>query len=734
VQQSPSCDGDPVVALNPVLAFVARLKAERERLAALDWTPPAIGDPPEPPGPRRLVWGTGGASERRVTITVDELRASLPEIMAGYLFDDVRDDRAALLVKVAAGGGKSHAGVHVAQAYVRGFTRGRVMWAAQRHDSWDQLAAMCHFEPRLWYHWRSIVGEDEAGEPMCRYREAMRTWLSKGYPSRGMCDQLCEYNRHKSECPYLLQRKRPEPIIFAMHQHLALGVNISGFRAAFVDELPLSAFVEKRLIPFEQIDPGASGPLAELTDELVALCYAQRCSKTPARVSGRALLDRVGPLLGDVYAQVEVLPDALPQVPHLYTAEQAAAAPYWYVMDMLSLLAPEHEAWAAGWDRWAERIWLDDKGLWLLKRAEPWGSLPTKRIVLDATAQADLYERVFGTPMVEYAPRIERAGRIYQVAGRLNGMGTIRPEGPRGQDKAPSEATLDALRLAKQIARRYGWRPGNGGKASVVCSKKVAGYFARDFGVERVETFGALRGSNDQEGQRVMIVVGTVAPGEADVIEIATALSGDRVRPFVDVVDGRERALWRSIEAEYPLTAAGQAAARQLKGGDLPRRIVSGYEDPDLRAVYSQLREAELVQAIHRSRVNVYPVDVWVLSSVPLLGEAVDWIDDDPPNEPDAWRRGDYGENALPWRHWLTLEDWGLFERLERGEVLDNETLAALTGADIDYIRRRACWLEAIAAMYPDSIELATVARGKRGRPPKVARARDTDRRRLGIA
>ncbi len=674
---------------SPLARFVEEIRGRLREVEQLDWRPP--DPPPEAPplNVPRLVWKPSERASLTDAISLDDLRKQLPATMKKYAHPKTKTEEI-LLVKVAAGGGKTHAGVELAQwAAARGQ---RVLWAAGRHNMLDDLRLFPGFNPAQWYHWlpiREAQGEDDPLPATCRYAAASHLWTQKGYNAFDLCWQLCSYDQHIHRCTYRRQAMQTQPIIFAMHHHLASGLAISRFDLAIVDELPVQAFVERRLIPRDGIRvPGASGPVATLLDQLYELSGGETRS-------GRALLDVIGPTLERVYEYIDALPDeALPVVPRVYRPDDVEHKPWWFVAQMLKLAALEYKAWKAGWDRWAERIFVTGEGLGLLDRAEPWTHLPKKIAVLDATAQPGLYRQIFDRPVREYQPAVKRAGKLYQITGRLNGKGTLLGD---GKEKKPTSKAREELDIARQIAEPYRQR---GERVSVICAQGLRVLFEAEFGDDNVEHFYALRGTNSLQDAACLIVVGAPSPDIQTVIRDATALSPFRQQAFGEIDEqGRVKPVFTRIEREYRIGDA----LRAEHGGMSPWRLVGGFwGDAALQNLYDQYREAELVQAMHRSRMNVRACDVWLLTSLPTA-ESLDGIWHDPP--PQAGFPA-----GIPWKRWLKIEPW----LQERHEPITYAELAKAAGV-VETTARKNRWLDVIREHQPGEWDSEVLKRAGSG-------------------
>jgi hypothetical protein len=533
--------------------------------------------------------------------------------------------------------------------------------------------------------------ETEEKEQMCRYAEQQRIWSTeKRYPSINLCESLCR--DYMKKCPYRCQSKRKEKIIFTMHQHLSSGMAISNFKLVIVDENPLNAFVGTRRISFDDLYlKGATGPLAALLELFRQKVTEAMLAGAHKRIAGKELLDAIGTVLIDTYAQIEVNRNAIPVPPYIWSPELVTTVPAWFVMQMLDALVLEQQAHEAGWAEWAERVWIEKDGLHILERGEPWAQLPPKMIVLDATANPAFYRQIFGRDMTVYQPEIKRAGKLYQVTGRLNGKSTMTSK----QGKITSQAS-EALEVSKEIATPYRAKDE---RVCVVCTKDLVQMFEREFGESNVGYFYNLRGTNEFEHAKCLIVVGGPSPDIRSVVQNAIALNPQRQRAYAPRDDdGNFQPLYHTSEREYRITKQ----VLDVHEAKAPWRALKGYwAEPELQAVYDQMREAELVQALHRSRMNVRETTVWLLTSV-VTPEALDGIWDDPPAEA-GFPAGIY------WKQWLKIKAW-----LADQNQITYADIAEAVGVSEAHARKNK-WLDAIQQHLGSEWEIATLKRAGRG-------------------
>lgn len=696
-----------------ILAKINAWRTERARNAARDWKT----SPDTPPEPARfqdyrLQRGTPKeAAEAGVIVPprdntpaldLDALRRYLPDRIAALLRQRHKSQMINL-VMIPAGGGKTHAAVQAAQTLAR--EGKRVLWAAQRHDAWTDLLAIPEFDISLWYRWLSMHHEISDDEIACMlFYDGMAQWLNKGYPAGQLCWQLCSAGGYmQSECPYRTQSMRAmaKPLVFAMHNHLITGLDAGSFDAVVIDECPLSAYVQERLIPVAGVNIGGVSPaVSTLTQRIKWNCEKLDEGET---LKGRALFDAIGRELENVYVIDEILSQDMPDIPRLHSLEDINYVPYWYIADFLRLADAEMNAWLAGWESWESRVWLGHDGLHMLECAESWAELPYNALVLDATGTVELYNQLYPeSTVVEQRPRISRAGKFYQIANRLNGHTQLQQ----------SRASKDLLRATQAIIAWHDYeRPG------IICHKRIRSIFEDEYGESAVLHFGALRGTNALKDVDVLFICGTPSPPPVSVFRLAVALSGD-ISPISRGED----------ENGFPILYHHHAlrAFSLVDPDKLAWRPVGGYwQHPTLQAVHAQHRTAEMIQAIYRARPLDNPADVYIFSSVPLTGIELDDIFDTPRGacgglEESGW---------ISWRDWVAIVPF-LVTRYQNAQPFGYRDIADWLVRELPEekqyeahkrILRRTRdngWLEKIVSILGGNIEQMIRPAG-RGRPSK---------------
>jgi hypothetical protein len=680
------------ITSNPLIAFVERIRSERDYWRAQHFEP--APDPPEAPLPDRYkLQFSAGYPAYQPIVSLEEARKQISNKIWEYIME--KRPKRMLLIKAQPGVGKTYLAVKAAQQMAK--SGQRVLYAMPTHAHWETMGEFDNFDGSYWYHWLALSTESpETHNTMCLFPTEMTTWTRKGYPAMKLCDSLCAI--YKPNCEFRRQALRPERIIAGVHNHVSLGVSISDFDVAIVDELPLGAFLRPRHIPANAIRLNGVGPIADMSERLAALCAAGET------IQGWELLDQLGELMDDVYAQFENFQDALPTIPWVARAEDVAKAPYWYLPDLLSLLVQEKAAYDNGATEWLERVVITKHGLDLLQRSAPWDGLPSHVILLDATGNPSVYKQLLDREVEVYAPNVRRAGSVYQVVKRLHGIGTVLEVLPGEQDKKAkhqrlSKQGLEALEFCKAIIQQHGYKtPG------CVTFKGAVPEFEAVFGAGRVLHFGAQRGANDLIECDAGFVVGAPQPQDGDIMRSVKILYPYRSKPFCLVEhNGMHPARSEELRTYQYFDERGQA-----------QRMVGGFwNDKDLNAIADVSREQELVQAIHRFRPITREVPVYLLTSVPT-------------DEPLTGIFEDFGEAlSIPeevgnWQAWRRLVAW-LEEAYKLGQPVTYADVAEAAGIP-EYAARRLKLLDVVLSEFPDRWQsdkiIPATGRGRRSLTP----------------
>lgn len=556
------------MAVQQLDEFLERLRAERR---ALDGEPSSSA-PPEPEGPlwRKLrICEPPDYARRR--FSVDEARALIRTRIEEYLA--MPSPSHVLLVRAAAGVGKTTIGVETAEAVA---ARGkRVAYVAPRHDFWNDVMAIAR-RPEWWYEWQPRQEGDELRPRTCEYPEEITTWINRGYQAIDFCAGVCGWDYVNGRCIWHAQKRRPEPIVFVQHQHVAGGHPLE-FAVAIGDENPLQAFLRQWDIPAARVLPRGmddAEPLKEILLRLAGLCAGDL-------VHGPALIEQLGGAahVAEACRDFVVPAEALAQA-DIHSASEAEWVDHFHLPQLVPLLLREAEA--AGASRDYPRRLIAGKGdLTLLLRRPVDERLPRHVIWLDATGNEHIYAELFGRPVEVVDAQPDLAGRIHVVVDRANGKSDFKAE--------------QAAQLVRAIVDREGYtRPAvvtfQGVKEKVADPQWLTAHF-----------YGA-RGTNRLEECDSLFVAGTPMPARLALERIAAQVYFRRDRAFAD--------LWTDRHIAYNHVAADGQGREYPAGGY--------WSDDDLQALVWQLREAEIIQSVHRARPVHRAVDIWLLSNLPI--------------------------------------------------------------------------------------------------------------------
>ena len=557
-----------------------------------------------------------GQSSVDVEVIPTMIRAAIDR----YLADPMPETM--LVIAAPAGTGKTTELVRLAEQ--RAASGDRVLYAGPNHAFFEDIRSVSAAVGQLpvgqfgnwWYEWQGRHGGDPdnqlASPAMCRWAPQMDAWLSRGYTARSFCanPRICGWNYVHSSCKYYQQEQKAGPIIYAQHQHVALGhLMMDRMQLLIGDELPVSAFLSTThgkpgwIIPPAFIVPKGMepGPLEALLRTLRTLS-----SIRTSVWEGPELLEALGGAqrVAEVLAAARVS-NALALEPDLRTADSVHDVPYYHLFTLAGLLGQEADAALAGQPS-IHRVRVSNDGLTLLIRRIP-KQLPPHVIWCDATADPRLYQQLFGRPVTFFKPQVKLRGTVYQVYASLNNKGSLLDGKERTTvatatiPDSPERATPAHLndekwqKLRKQItqitARGY-TRPITISYKGLVELFQTTDDTAADTG-----HFGAQRGTNRFEGCDCLIVVGAQQPTTTALVDTAAQVFHTRTQPFDTT--------WSTLDRPY----ADQPWSWPIGGF---------WNDADLQSLLEQFREAELLQAVHRARPIRYSIDVWLLTNVPI--------------------------------------------------------------------------------------------------------------------
>lgn len=540
-----------------------------------------------------------------------------------YLADPLPEHM--LLIATPAGTGKTTEMVRLAETMALGSDR--VMYAGPNHAFYEDIrqvsARVGQIPPaqfaRWWYEWQGRHAGDEVSgaNATCRWAPQMDAWLARGYTARTFCKnpRICGWNYVHTSCKYYAQEQLAGPIMYAQHQHVALGhLMMDQIKLLIGDELPIGAFLSSTygkpgwIIPPAFIVPKGmeQGPLETLLRALRAMA-----SIRTAIWEGPELLEALGGAahVADVLGSARIS-GALALEPSLRTPDSVHDAPYFHLFTLAELLGQEADE-ALARRPCISRVRVTGDGLVLLTRRIP-RSLPPHVIWCDATGDPRLYRQLFGRPVALLRPRVKLTGRVFQVYASLNNKGSLVegsggsaittatiPDGP--EQLTQKHASVEKReRLRAQIARIIA--RGNYQQPVVISYKGLVEQLTEH---DNLGHFGAQRGTNRFEGCDCLIVVGAQQPTMTALVDTAAQIFHQRRRPFDTT--------WSTFDRPF----GGQAWSWPIGGF---------WNDNDLQALLEQFREAELLQAVHRARPIRRSVDVWVLTNVPIPNLPVELV------------------------------------------------------------------------------------------------------------
>jgi len=513
-------------------------------------------------------------------------RRTMIERMREYLSAD--DTQGALLVNALPGVGKTTAAVQVVEEMAS--SGQRVLYCGPRHNFYGDVLAMAE-HPELWYEW--LPRQDDTGHggvETCQHAHWINEWLAKGFPGISFCKQICGWEYLNDACPYYAQKKKAGACVFGQHQHATSGHPLAASSSALViDEFPLGAFCSEWHIPGRYVLPSGMDPTEALTE---CVAYLAAAASDGYVMEGKALLDTIGGaecvkaacddfyvLSGDV------------QAPELFTAADVKRVGYNHLPSLIALLYREASASIEREDAYVHRLLIADGDLVLIQKRELSDGMPDKVVCLDATANTRLYEALLGREVEVVDAQPVSQGTVLQLYDRANGKSTF-------TDKT-GEATPKVNQTEQVVqhiidAEKY--------KQPAVISYQNMFEHSEVFAQMDHTHYYAARGTNAFQDADALFVIGTPQPPLPSIERQARAIFFDRMEPF--------RTTWSSPERRY------QYVDEQGMGRAYP---CSGFwGDEDLNAVLWSLREAEIIQAAHRARPLLHPVDIWLLTNIPL--------------------------------------------------------------------------------------------------------------------
>jgi len=501
-------------------------------------------------------------------------------------YGDLKNPGYMLVVAPAPGIGKSYAAVREAERQAERYGR-KVLFAGPRHNLFPTLLDMAP-HPEWWYEFQPRkLGNPETGEGLtCQFTDQVAKWTNKGYRGIKFCEQICKWDFIQNGCVYHAQKKKQYPITYGMHQHVFLGHPME-FDFLIGDEYPINATLHQWLIPNEFILPARTDMFDNSPATEILKRMANLAEKHPLLL-GRKLIEELGgseTLIRSISDILFTLDDK--KVPTLGKASDSEKVPYGHVKDLMKLLRREAIA-AQGEGEYINRVILDKGRLMMLLRRDVDARMPEHCVWLDGTAQPHLYEAVFGRPVKVIQPHVKREGKVFQVTDRAYGKHSLVEKNEEGEDADITHRAKQARQVVDRIVKDKGYK-----NPAVFTFLKVEPVF------EGYVTghFGAETGDNSFENCDALFVVGTPLPSHYEMQKQAAMIFHERMTAF--------QTQWTSQDVQY-------------EGHNLAYSVGDFWHDDDLRAVAQQSREASIVQAAHRSRMNIRKVDVWLFTNIPM--------------------------------------------------------------------------------------------------------------------
>jgi len=664
---------------NPIRELLRRQQAERQQFTAEEHIPEEPDDDQGPAWDRSLKECAPLAAAVTSLVEIEEARRVLPSALREYFAQPY--PTYVLVAKANPGTGKTTAAITVCEEMA---AKGRrVLYLGPRHEFITDIRELSQ-NPGWWYEWlprqEVIDGDPEDKIETCRYARYANTYMTKGYDGIKFCQQVCGWDYINHHCLYYGQKRREEPIIFGQHQHLWGGHPLE-FSIVIGDESPLAAMCHPWVIPARYIVPSLMPDDELLTRVLMEL---QGLAVQEMKIEGPALLAALGGA-ERVRAAIESLrlpADAVAAAPTVEYPSDAEKVDYWHLSALSDLLRREAIAAENGED-YPHRVIVERKGLVLLLRHRVSDKLPPHLAWLDATAHAHLYQTVFQRPVEVIEPQVRSRGRIFQVYDRANGKATLIKDGE------PTDKVKQTVKQIQQITKRHSYK-----RVGIITHLAVEEQFkeiAQDMG-----HFFAERGTNRFDQVEALIVIGVPQPPLNELDKLARMLYWERMTPF-------------TVGNKLPWSVRREPFRYVAPDGRGRTYPASGFwGDEDLQALLWQFREGELVQAAHRSRLNLREVDVWLLENLPVKELA--------PTELLSIRdvfQAPSGVNVYEWPEVLALAE----SRLQTGDPLYSTDIVEAIKVDPHTARS---YLAAIQKIQP---ELWTVdglmPKTGRGRPAK---------------
>lgn len=468
-----------------------------------------------------------------------------------------------------------------------------VFWAMPRHDMFPVLqeeVAKTGGALENWMQWKPRNDET------CRYPYQSSVWLERGNSLFHFCKAWCGLYYMQNECVFHAQNHAPKPIVCGHHNHVFLGHPLmESFKFDLVvgDEYPDNSVKHNFWVPkwhLHRPDTPKSLPIYELLRKISEL------PDIDDPLKGKPLFDAMGGVKEILSACKAYVGYEHPK-PFLSPETIKSRAPdFQFYDDFVRLIQRDIDSYGDYGDKGIFRVVVWGIYMLLKLRRTPSLLLPKHIVWLDATPEQTLYERVFERPVKIVRIEVPRIGKVYQVATRRYNVTKAMRWNDDLTERLPTELMTEAILQVDHIVKERGY------EHYAVASYKAAKLpFSKE--PDSFIHFGGNRGTNalrgDSDAPQALFVIGTPQPPQTEIEYTAHTLWQDRSAPFDTRYSGRPVA---------------------FEGTDYATHKWDYYHDKILQAVLWTKRDAELIQTAHRAGLNSRPVDVFILTSLPIKG------------------------------------------------------------------------------------------------------------------
>ena len=232
-------------------------------------------------------------------------------------------------------------------------------------------------------------------------------------------------------------------------------------------------------------------------------------------------------------------------------------------------------------------------------------------LALDGTGNIDQVRRVFGAMTEHVEVRVDRDAHVVSPIGKTYSRQSITGATRKGV-AIPSKAT-SAPRLRNDVATIAARLPG---PVLLVAAEQAKAALIEHLPLDTPTAhYGAVRGSNGWEQCRSVITAGPAPIGLEDVENLARCYLAADQAPFVSSVGTAWPTCHSYQDRGWPFWCT---RGRRMRDGSVQPVEVAVHPDPRVQAMLEQIREAEVIQAIDRTRAVWHRREVVALDSLVL--------------------------------------------------------------------------------------------------------------------